>query len=245
MDRIDERLAADPAVTEQYDRLLAAIGDVAPQIRDRLVTPFFPEVGSDYRGLVIVGQSTWGWEGEQAPREYATPEGRAEALAYAKRVHRDREEPMSWLEERKRNASAPFWAVTRRLAERFEPDSTAPWYGRFAWANLYPVSWQWPEPGNPGGPLRAAQDHLVAGLLAATLHALDAKRVVIYAGGYWWPTGWTPPFDGLGTASKPLKAVGRIGDMAVVVGYHPAGAQRSGTSREAYAALLGDALERT
>ena len=174
MNTIDERLAADPAVTEQYDRLLAAIGDVAPQIRDRLVTPFFPEVGSDYRGLVIVGQSTWGWDGEQAPGEYTTPEGRADALAYAKRVHRDREEPMSWLEDRKRNASAPFWAVTRLLAERFAPDSTAPWYGRFAWANLYPVSWQWPEPGNPGGPLRSAQDHLVPG--APGGHPACARR---------------------------------------------------------------------
>ena len=162
--------------------------------------------------------------------------------------YRDRAEQMDWLEAFPKTRSAAFWRTARYLAESLEPGTSTPWYARIAWANLYPVSWQ-PVPSrpqdrdfNPTGPLREAQNHHVAGFLLATLRALEARRVVIYGGSYWWPTGVTSPFDALTAAERPLQAAGRLDGMAIDVGYHPNGAMRRGWGLRAYQRMLLDAL---
>jgi hypothetical protein len=243
-----DRLGASAEVRAAYERLLAAVGAAAGRIGDRPITPFFPQVGSSYRGTVIVGQATYGWLDTYQATVLAAEPRRTAAMEAAIEGYRDRAEQMDWLEAFPKTRSAAFWQTARYLSETLEPGAATPWYARIAWTNLYPVSWQ-PVPSrpqdrdfNPSGALREAQNDHVAGFLLATLRALGAKRVIIYGGSFWWPTSMTPPFDTLTEAARPLQAKGRLDGMAVVVGYHPNGAMRRGWGLRAYQQILLDAL---
>jgi len=225
-----------------YDRLLAAIGARAEDLGEGDLATHGPHVGSDYRGLVILGQAPFGWSDVWPPSLFASAKGRERVLAATMARNADRAEPLDWIEA-SHHRSSPWWTCVRTLTQLLEPDSTAPWYGRFAWVNLYPVARDDP-PGNPAGLLREIEDPLVGELLRTTLDALEATTVVATVGPMWWPTGSSPAFASLTERPRPLLASGRADDRKWVVGWHPTGASRRGTGPYAYARLIADEIAR-
>ena len=129
------------------------------------------------------------------------------------------------------------------VAEALAPDSDSPWYARLAWVNLYPVAPENP-PGNPGGPLREAQDPLVGDLLRAVVEMLHARVVIALVGPYWWPAGIAPYYSPLVEQPRPLLRSGVIEDRTWVVGWHPGGASRRGNGPAAYAARIVSEVHR-
>jgi hypothetical protein len=222
--------------------LLASIGERAGDIGDRPVVLHWPHVGSAYGGLVIMGQALYGWPDDFPAAQFGTVAGRAQAIAVARQRNRDRPEPLDWLATNPVRNS-PFWTVTRLLAGEFEPNDATPWFGKIAWVNLYPAAPESP-PGNPGGPLREAQDPLVGKLLEATVEMLEARTVVALVGPYWWPTGSASPFDQLAELPRPLLRAGRIDGRSWIVGWHPGGASRRGFGPSSYAGILSYAVQR-
>jgi hypothetical protein len=227
----DEMLAA-------YDRLLAAIGARATDLGDGDLATHGPHVGSAYRGLVILGQAPYGWSDVWPPSHFATADGRQRVLAATMARNADRAEPLEWIET-SHHRTSPWWSFVRTLTQLLEPDAEAPWYGRFAWVNLYPVARDIP-PGNPSGLLRKLEDPLVGELLAKTLDALEAKTVVATVGPMWWPTGSSGRFASLVERPRPLMASGRTEGRTWVVGWHPSGASHRGVGPYAYARLIAD-----
>lgn len=235
---------SDPKVERAvaaYDGLLASIGRRAGDIDDRPVVLHWPHLGSAYRGLVIVGQALYGWPDDFRADQFATSAGRGDAIAVARQRNSDRADPLDWIATHSVRNS-PFWTVARLLADEFEPNDAAPWFGKIAWVNLYPAAPENP-PGNPGGPLREAQDPHVGNLLEATIDMLQAHTVVDLVGPYWWPTGSAPPFDGLAELPRPLLRAGTIAGRTWIVGWHPGGASRRGFGPSRYAGILSDTIK--
>jgi hypothetical protein len=222
--------------TATYDRLLASIGRRADEIGPRPVVAHWPHVGSAYDGLVIVGQALYGWPDDFPASQFRSREGRAEALRVARARSTERADPLDWIATHPVRTS-PFWSVSRIVAEALVPDGGAPWYARLAWVNLYPAAPEEP-PGNPGGPLREAQDPLVGDLLRDIVEMLDARIVLALVGPYWWPAGSSPYFATLAEHPRPLLRSGRVDDRTWVVGWHPGGASRRGWGPKAYAEIL-------
>lgn len=238
----DSRLTSDTTIHCAYDQMLRGIGAVADGIGERPITEFFPAVGSAYRGTVIVGQAVWGWAGTHVAADYVDAEKRRVVVDEAKAVFRDHEDQMDWIDGWGRTRSQPFWKTGRLLAESLEPDLDAPWYARIAWTNLFPMAWQSPDPGSPHGALKDAQVPHAADLLWATLRVLEAKRVVIFGGEYWWPVRSQQPFDQLVDAERPLLSRGEIDGVRIVAGWHPNGARYRSWRPERYAELLTEEL---
>lgn len=123
-----------------------------------------------------------------------------------------------------------------------EPSADGPWYGRFAWANVYPVAPDEPR-DSPRGPLKEVQDPFVGGLFADLLDMLNSKRVVIVSGpAYWWHAARTPAFASLSPATFPLMRAGRIHGRTIVVGYHPTYARHRRIGADAYAARIVETI---
>jgi hypothetical protein len=221
----------DDRVVEQYDMLLASIGDRAVDIGTRPVVTHWPHAGSAYSGLVIVGQAVYGWADNYQAVDLRAATKRTEMIASIKsRV--DKPEPLDWIDTHPVRTS-PFWRAVRRLVEALEPDINAPWYARFAWVNLYPSAPEDP-PGNPGGALREAQDQHVEPLLRAVTHWLETKRVIATVGPF-WPTAGPAGLAGLPEQPRPLLRAGRADGRTWVVGWHPNGASHRGYGPAAYA----------
>ncbi len=90
------------------------------------MTPFFPQVGSAYRGTVIVGQATDGWLDTYQAADLATKPKRTAVMEAATQGYRDGAEQMDWLEAFPKTRSAAFWQTTRYLAESLEPETSTP-----------------------------------------------------------------------------------------------------------------------
>jgi hypothetical protein len=156
---------------------------------------------------------------------------------------------MAWIEHSDRR-DKPFWKSCRLLAERLEPTSPAPWWGRFTWANLYPIAWEGDptaapgspasHPDNPGGRLKLAQDPHVADLLRETVDWIDPEVVVVFGGPYWWPASAAAP--GLSDQPRPLLQAGRVDGRRWVVGWHPNGANRRGWTPARYVDVICTAI---
>jgi hypothetical protein len=226
-------------VAARYDRLLTAIGERAPEIGSRPVLVHWPHVGSAYRGLV--SQAVYGWDDRCEAAQLTSPAFRAELIA-AIRSRPDRPEPLDWIAGH-RVRTSPWWRAVHRFAGNLEPDLDAPWFARFAWVNLYPAAPDEP-PGNPIGALKEAQDPHVGGLLRATADALDAKRVILPVGPYWWPAAGPAGLSDLPEEPRPLLRAGRAHGRTWVVGWHPTGASHRRYGPAAYAEIINGAVGR-
>ena len=229
----------DGGVTEQYERLLASIGDRAADIGDRPVVTHWPHVGSAYRGLVIIGQAVYGWADDCKAADLRDASKRAEIIDSIKsRV--DKPEPLDWIDTHPVRTS-PFWRSVRRFVEALEPDIDAPWYARFAWVNLYPSAPEDP-PGNPGGALKEAEDPHVGLLLRAVTDWLDARRVIATVGPFWWPAARPAGLVDLAEQPRPLLRAGRAYGRTWVVGWHPNGASHRRFGPAAYTDIIVNAV---
>jgi hypothetical protein len=229
----------DALVVAGYDKLLASIGNRAPDIGDRPVVTHWPHVGSAYRGLVIVGQAVYGWADDAKAVDLQDPAARAAIIASIKsRV--DKPEPLDWIDTHPVRTS-PFWRAVRRFVEALEPDIDAPWYARFAWVNLYPSAPEDP-PGNPGGALKEAEDPHVGPLLRAVTDWLDAKRVIATVGPFWWPAAGPAGLADLPEQPRPLLRAGRADGRTWVVGWHPNGASHRRFGPAAYTDIIVGAV---
>jgi hypothetical protein len=68
--------------------MLEAVGANAGEIGQGVIAAHWPFIGSDYQGLVVVGQALQGWDAAEMPArwtatEASTPEGRAHLLEQA------------------------------------------------------------------------------------------------------------------------------------------------------------------
>lgn len=198
---------------------------------------------------MIVGQAVYGWPDGWRAAEADTVAGRAKILEFTLARNADASEPIGWIENSDRR-DRPFWRSCRLLVEALAPTSTAPWWGRFTWANLYPVAWEADPnapPGspaahadNPGGELKKAQDPFVADLLRATIEWLNSAVVVVLGGPYWWPA--SSAVAGLTERPRPLMRAGRAEGRTWVIGWHPNGANRRGFTPERYVPIVIDAV---
>jgi hypothetical protein len=177
----------------------------------------------------------YGWPDDFRASAFRTTEGRVEAIRIAQARNADRPDPLDWIATHSVRRS-PFWTVARLAAEALEAADT-PWYSRIAWVNLYPAAPEDP-PGNPGGPLREAQDPVVADLLRATIETLDARIVLALVGPYWWPAGAVADFATLAEQARPLLRAGVLDGRTWIVGWHPGGASRRGWGPTRYAELI-------
>ena len=71
-----------------YLRVLEAVGANAGDIGPGITAAHWPFVGSDYQGLVVVGQALQGWDAAETPArwtaaEASTPEGTQHLLEQA------------------------------------------------------------------------------------------------------------------------------------------------------------------
>lgn len=229
---------SDEAAVEAYDRLLASIGEHAEAIGSKRLASHWPHVGRNYRGLVIAGQACQGWDpAVSGARWHAsdtrTADGRASIIERTRTWFADAEDPVGVIATLTNRRGSPFWRLCRDVVESLEPDGRGPWYGRFAWANVYPVGPDEP-PGSPGGPLKEAQDPHVGGLFAALLDVLDARRVVVISGpAYWWHPARSPTFASMAALEFPLLRGGQVDGRTVLVGYHATYARRKRVGAEA------------
>ena len=218
-----------------YDRLLASVGERANEIGSRPVVTHWPLVGSAYEDLLIVGQAVPGWSDPHPATDFRVAPSRAAAIS-AFRARVERPEPLDWIETHPVRKS-PFWHVVRLIVEGLQPDPTTPWFRRFAWANLYPVAPEDP-PGSPTGPLKEAEDPVVGALLRTTVEALNAKKVIVLAGPYWWSAAEGAGLTNLPELGRPLLRGGRSVGRTWIVGWHPAGASRRHWGPARYADLI-------
>jgi hypothetical protein len=107
--------------------------------------------------------------------------------------------------------------------------------------NLYPSAPEDP-PGNPGGPLKEAQDPHVGPLLRAVTDWLDAKRVIATVGPFWWPAAGPAGLADLPEQPRPLFRAGRASGRTWVIGWHPNGASHRRYGPAAYADIIVDAV---
>jgi hypothetical protein len=233
---------SETAALALYDQLLASIGAHSAQIEPRLCVSHWPHVGSAYDGLLIVGQALRGWPNEWNASEAATEAGRRRILDVTKTHATSRSEPLDWIPQMKKVRNSPFWTFSRHLVE-LVTTGPAPWYARYAWANLYPVAPEDP-PDNPGGALKEAQDPFVGPLLLELADMLEARTVVVIAGPiFWYHARRTGEFWNLAEAAKPLTWKGEAYGRRWVVGYHPQWASYQGWGAPRYAGLVAEALD--
>jgi hypothetical protein len=234
----------DAAVVALYRQLLSAIGDGAAEIEPRPLVSHWPHVGSDYRGLLIAGQAPFGWDDDWRASDANTKDGRDRILAITRARNMSSLEPIGEVATLPKVRASPFWQFSRHLVEALEPDGRTPWYGRYAWANLYPVAPEAPR-DSPRGALKTAQVPFAARLLAAHAQMLNARRVVVIAGpDYWLPTAVASAFPGLCPEPAPLLRSGLVDGRVWMVGYHPKWASFQGWGASRYANLVADSIRR-
>jgi hypothetical protein len=234
-------LEAAERVEALYDEMLSGIGARDREIGSRPIAVQWPHRGGGYGGTLIVGQSVYGWADEWLASDFSSPARRATIIGEVRARNRDRDDPMDWIATSTHRTS-PFWNICERLAEALEPQSTAAWHARIAWANLYPAGPDDP-PDNPRGPLRDAQDPVVGRFLRAIVEMLDPSRVIVFGGSYWEPTGGDSGLDrALAAAKRPLMRTGIEDGRIWVVGWHPTGASDRGFGPPLYAGIVRDAV---
>jgi len=138
-DIVSERGAIDT-----YVEMLKGVADRADEIGPRVIASHWPFVGSDYRRLLVVGQSLAGWDDRDSsalwtPDAAATEQGRRAILEGTRAWAVSRAEPMT-VPLRTRGHS-PFWSLSSRTVRLLEPDGASQWYSRYAWWNLFPLGW--------------------------------------------------------------------------------------------------------
>ena len=227
-------------------QLLHDVGLRPGEMDGRPIASHWPFVGSRFGGTVIVGQALAGWDAEETPArwwpsEAATEAGRARILDGTMAWANKRAEPMEEVLRRGHRRRSLFWGLSQRLIRMLEP-AAAPWYGRGAWRNVYPLGYDRPG-ASPYGALRDAQAPHV-GLFREDVGLLRARRIVIVAGKDWWPDVRTRlALEHLEPRSSPILAAGRAADVAIGATYHP-GACIAGLTRDAFAALVADEIRR-
>jgi hypothetical protein len=237
--------AADRAVAH-FEGMLVAVGERANEIEPRPVASMWPHVGSAYRpgGVFVLGQALDGWDPDVCSArwqasEARTPDGRTRISAGTRDWHADAPEPIAPVLEVGKRRGSTYWLFTRALIEQLVPDDATPWYGRYAWGNLYPLGHDRPK-GYPTGALKEAQDEHVAALLMEQVEMLDPGVVVLVCGPwYWWSARNKPPqLEALPPAPRPLLAAGIVRGRTWVIGYHPGGASHARVGPYAYADLV-------
>jgi hypothetical protein len=230
-----------------YMRVLEGVGARANEIGPGIIAAHWPFVGSNYDGLVVVGQALQGWDAAETPARWTasqatTPEGRQTLLDGTRAWARSRPEPMWEVLRWGHRSGSPFWSVSRRLVPALEPDLGGVWYSRYAWWNVYPLGWDDPDRG-PDGALKTVQTPFVGELFWAVMDEIDARRIVLVAGKDWWPEvrGLLDLGD-LRATQRPVLAAGRSHDREVVVSYHPRGARQQGIRDEQLVASIAAAF---
>jgi len=158
----------ESAAEAVYLRMLEAVGARAGDIGPGIIAAHWPFVGSNYNGLVVVGQALQGWDASETPARWTAAEATTVASRQAlldgtREWARSRPEPMWEVLRWGHRSGSPFWSVSRRLVPALEPDSGGAWYSRYAWWNVYPLGWDDPDRG-PDGALKAVQTPLVGEL---------------------------------------------------------------------------------
>jgi hypothetical protein len=229
-----------------YLQMLEGVADRADRIGNRVIASHWPFVGSDYRGLLVVGQALAGWDDPKAPALWtpsrvAATEGRRAVLAATKEWARASAEPMT--EPLRTRSGSPFWTLSRRFVPALEPDGRAPWFGRYAWWNLFPLGWG-DTNKSPDGALWMAQVAHVPDLFWEIVDHLDPSRIVVLAGKTYWDQMAEPlGLRDLDSLKWPLIAGGRLDGRSIVWTYHP-GARLGGVSRDAFGSLIVDSVRR-
>lgn len=220
-----------------YLRMLEAVGARAGDIGPGIIAAHWPFVGTNYDGLVVVGQALQGWDASETPArwtasEATTIEGRQSLLDGTREWARSRPEPMLEVVRWGHRSGSPFWSVSRRLVPALEPDLGGVWYSRYAWWNVYPLGWDDPDRG-PDGALKAVQTPLVGDLFWAVMDDIGARRIVLVAGKDWWPEvrGLLDLGD-LRAGDRPVLAAGWTHGRQLVASYHPRGARQQGIRDE-------------
>lgn len=226
--------------------MLVDVAARASEFGARPIASHWPFVGTQFTGMLIVGQALAGWDAEATgarwlAREATTAEGRSAIVEATRAWATARTEPMEEVLRWAHRRGSPFWGLSQRLMRIIEP-AARPWYSRHAWWNVYPLGWDRPG-ASPGPKLRAAQADHVGGLFWDVVDGLGAKRVVIVAGAEWWPdVRERLGLGGLTPGSRPIIAAGRASDVTIVATYHP-GAHIAGLTRDQFAADIAAAIQ--
>ncbi len=238
--------AADSGVTDAYVAILKEVGDGAPNFPAHcLIASHWPFVGSHYGRLLLVGQALAGWDDKAtaplwSPDACATQEGRGAVLEHT-RAYATSEDEHIKIPLRSRSHS-PFWSLSKRVVELLEPSTTASWFSRYAWWNLFPLGWGRTNRSPWYDALWNAQAPHLRRLFDAVVTALDPDRIVILAGkDFWTATAPALGLDDLPLLPRPLIAGGVRDGRTIVWTYHP-GARLSGISRAAFAAEVSRAV---
>lgn len=238
------------ASLELYDQVLAAIAQRADEIEPRACASHWPHVGTRYRpgGLFIAGQALQGWDpavsgARWRPSDAETANGRQEIIERTRSWFADAAEPIGLIAKLSNRAGSPFWTLCRHLVDALSPGD-GDWFSRFAWGNVYPVSFDQPG-GSPWGPLKEAQDPLAGRLFSELVDMLDPGRVVVISGPtFWWTTANAAGSLELSRREFPLIASGQLDGRTWMVGYHPTYTRRRRLSAEQYAAAIEHAMAR-
>jgi hypothetical protein len=218
------------------NELLGSIAARAREIGTRPLTLHWPLVGGRFdRGVLMVGQAVFGWEGNWTAAEAADVATREQIIGDARGVSTDRPDRMNWIDGH-RVWNSPFWRVARDVTDAVAPGD-GPFYSRLAWANLYPVA---PNDvkSNPAGPLLEAQTAPAAKFLDAAIEAIRPGLVLVVGGPYVWPFTEPLRLANLKPAERPLYLEGQRDGVPWIVGQHPGGASRRGYGPRRYAELI-------
>lgn len=230
-----------------YQRILEAVGERASEVGARRIVSQWPFVGSNYRGLVVVGQGLQGWDAPESTARWhasdaTSPEGRERVLAGTIGWARQRDEPISEVARYGHRMGAPFWQISKAVATTLEPAAPGPWFSRYAWWNVYPLGWEEPNEG-PTGALLRAQKPFARDLFWSVLDDLEADRVVLVSGkSWWWEVRDLLGLEALEPTTRPILASGRIDGRAIVASYHPRGARQVGIRDRDLVAAIGQAM---
>ena len=227
-----------PQVSDAYDRLLASVGRVAPEVGNGRLTSHWPIVGKRFdHGVLVVGQAVYGWLPDWTALDATSAAGRSAILEDTKASFADLDDPMSWIAGH-RVENSPFWRTAHEVTDALVPDPVNPWFSRVAWANLYPIA-PGAYKGNPEGTLRQVQTTAAAEFLSTVVDALVPRLVLVLAGPFIWSFVEPLGLGGLARAAPPFTLVGRLREgVPWICGMHPGGAQRRGWPARRYAELI-------
>lgn len=179
------RLSDDGPTAAAFLRVLDAVGDRIDDLGpDREIVAHWPFVGTDFRGLMIAGQALDGWDADVSSARWRLEdmrdrEARQGLLRGAQDWSRDEDEPIWEVVQRGNRRGKPFWGLSRRVVSTLEPEGTTPWFGRYAWWNVFPLA---PPRGSPYGLLKEIQAPLVGELFWTGVHELGVDRILLVSG---------------------------------------------------------------